>query len=314
MVDLELDAVAAKFSNWGRWGVEDELGTLNFITIGKRVEAAGMVRSGKVFSLAVPIDEHVPSQPISQRRPLPWRTMLETGTDVRLGRQPGGTPGHGWADDVVTMNLQAATHWDALSHVFHDFKMYNNRDCDLVTSLGAEKNSIVPQCDRLITRGILVDAARQVGVDCLPLGYCISPEEIDSALDRQGAEVGSGDVVLIRTGNLGRARATGTWERFIDDDEPGIGLDVVPWLHEHEVAAVACDNWAVEVLPSGAIPAFPVHVAALVYLGLPLGEMFDLDALAADCAEDGMWEFLFSGVPLPFTGAVGSPVNPMAIK
>ena len=99
----------------------------------------------------------------------------------------------------------------------------------------------------------------------------------------------------------------------MDNDQPGIELSVLPWLHEREIAAVASDNWAVEVIPSGSTLALPVHVAALDYMGLPLGEIFDLVVLASHCANNGTWEFLFSGVPLPVTGAVGSPANPLAI-
>ena len=313
MADGQIDAMIRRVSNWGRWGPDDELGTVNFITAERRVAARELIRRGSVYSLAIPLDESGP-QPPFERRLNPRHTMLVTGTDLRAGVQRNQVGGWGYADDMVTMALQAATQWDSLAHAFYDYKMYNDRDCTLVTAEGAAKNSIAVLRDRIVGRGILLDVARYRGVDSLPLDYRITPEDLDGTLERQGLVPASGDVVLIRTGNLGRARAAGGWSRFTFDDEPGIGLDALPWLHEHECAAAASDTWAFEVLPSGASIMLPVHAVAIVHMGLLIGEIFDLDELAADCATDHVYEFLFVAPPLPFTGAVGSPVNPLAIK
>lgn len=313
MGDPLIEAMIGRVSNWGRWGPEDELGTVNFLTAEVRVKAAALARTGRVFSLAIPFDESGP-QPPFERRLNPRHVMLATGTDLRAGVQPNQVDGWGYADDMITMALQAATQWDSLAHAFYDYKMYNGRDCSLVNAEGASKNSIYELRDRIVGRGVLLDVARFHGVEALPLDHRITRDELDAVAEGQAVEVRSGDIVLIRTGNLGRARKAGGWDRFTFDDEPGVTLDALPWFHEHEIAAAATDTWAFEAIPSGTSIWLPVHAVAIVHMGLLIGEIFDLDELAADCAADGIYEFLFVAPPLPFTRAVGSPVNPLAVK
>jgi kynurenine formamidase len=310
-----IGTMAARVSNWGRWGSEDELGTVNYITETSRGTAVSTVREGRVFSLALPFDRAGP-QPPFERRLNPCLTMLTAGTDLWATRRIDPV-GWGYADDMVTMALQCATQWDALSHVFYDFRMYNNRDCRLVSANGAE-NAISVLRDRVIGRGVLLDIARLRGVDALPTGYEITAADLEAACNTARIEVAPGDILLIRTGHLGRFRAARSWDGFTHAGEPGIGLDTLPWLHDQKVGAIATDTWAVEVIADrdgspGPI-YLPVHAVAIVYMGLLLGEIFDLDALAEDCARDGVYEFFFSGAPLPFTGAVGSPVNPVVLK
>jgi kynurenine formamidase len=307
--------VIRRVSNWGRWGADDELGTANLISEAKRVAAAALVRKGRSFSLAVDFAPDTPQVKPSFRLN-PQRSMVATGADVRAGQQAAfGIAGHGFADDMVVMSLQAATQWDSLAHVFHDYCMYNGRDCALVGAKGAQKNDIAVLRDAVVTRGVLADVAGHAGVESLAPDHHITPEELEATLAAQGIDVGEGDALLIRTGHLGRIQRAGAWDQFIEQDEPGLGIDSLPWLHERGVAAVACDNWAFEVIPSGVeeLP-LPIHAIGIVYMGLLVGEIFELDALAADCRDDGVWEFLFSAPPLPFVGAVGSPVNPLAIK
>ena len=262
------------------------------------------------FSVRTTLHTYVPFE----RRLNPRHLMLATGTDLKAGVQPGSEGGFGEADDMVVMALQAATQWDSLAHIFYGFKMYNDRDCTLVNAHGASKNSIAVLRERVVSRGVLVDLPRFRGVDWLPADHRITVAELEGALDHQRVEVRSGDVLLIRTGNMRRIRATGSWTGFTYADEPGPGLDALPWIHEKEVAAAASDTWAFEVLPSGTSLWLPVHAVGIVHMGLLIGEIFDLEALADDCERDGAYEFFFSAPPLPFTGAVGSPINPLAIK
>jgi kynurenine formamidase len=310
-VDGLIDAMAQRLSNWGRWGSDDELGTLNLITEKGRVAAAASVRTGQVVSLALPLVADSPQVPGGGRFNA-HHVMTETGTDALAAGGPCG-----YSDDAIAMSVHAHTHWDALSHVFHRGRMFNDRSAALVSARGAAVNDIVPMSRCLVTRGVLVDLAP--GGDALPPEHEITVPEIEVALEQQGATLNSGDALLLRTGHLGRIRASGRWADFsaIGDrnpEEPGIGHHCLPWLHELGISAIACDNWAVEVLYGRASTRMPVHEIGIVHMGLALGEMFDLDALAASCAADDQWDFLFSAGPLPISGGVGGPVNPLAIR
>jgi kynurenine formamidase len=312
-IDERIDELARKLSNWGRWGPEDELGTLNLITAEKRLEAAACVRSGTVMSLALELRSDRP-QARGSGRLNPQHVMTETGSDAALRDDPVA-----WADDVLAMSIHAATHWDALSHVFRRGVMYNARSCTEVTSAGARVNSIVPVADRMVTRGVLVDIARLHGVEALASDHEVTVADLESALAAQRVELTSGDALLVRTGHLGRTAASGDWDDFTEAGdrlplEPGIGSDCLPWLHEAGVAAIACDNWALECLNSGTGGRMPVHEVAIVHMGLLVGEIFQLDALAGACATDGQYDFLLAAGPLPVRGGVGGAVNPLAIR
>jgi kynurenine formamidase len=311
-IDARIDALARELSNWGRWGEGDEVGTLNLITPERRVRAAGCVRSGTVLSLAVELRSDRP-QPAGSGRLNPQHVMVETGSDVAVEGRVSG-----YSDDMLAMSVHAATHWDALSHVFHRGLMYNGRSCAEVTSAGAGANDIVGFAGRLVTRGVLVDVARLHGVDSLAPDHEITVADLEAALAAQRVELEAGDALLVRTGQLGRIEATDDWGNFTEVGdrlplEPGIGVDCLPWLGQMGVAAIACDNWAVEHCgPDSA--RLPVHEVAIVHMGLPLGEIFELDALAAECATDGRYDFLLAAGPLPIRGGVGGPVNPVAVR
>lgn len=311
-IDARIDALARDLSNWGRWGDEDEVGTLNLITQEKRARAAGCVRSGSAISLALELRSDRPQSPGSGRLN-PQHMMVETGSDAAVQRAV-----RGFSDDVLAMSVHAATHWDALSHVFHRGLMYNNRSCAEVTSAGAQTNSIVGYADRLVARGVLVDVARFFGVDALAPDQEVTARDLESALAAQRVELESGDVLLVRTGQLGRIAASENWSDFTEVGdrlplEPGIGLECLRWLHEAGVAAIACDNWAVEHLHDQS-KRLPVHEVGIVHMGLPLGEIFELDTLAAACAADERYDFLLAATPLPVRGGVGGPVNPVAVR
>lgn len=312
-IDARIDALTGEVSNWGRWGEDDELGTLNLITPEKRRDAAASVRSGTVISLGLELRSDLP-QPSGSGRLNPQHVMTETGSDLAARDRASG-----FSDDVLAMSVHAATHWDALSHVFHRGFMYNARACTEVTSRGARANSIVPVARRLVTRGVLVDVARYRGVDALAPDHEVTVSELEDALETQRVELQAGDAILIRTGQLGRVAASGDWRQFTEVGdrlplEPGIGLECLPWLHEAGVAAVACDNWAVEHLHAESAGRLPVHEVAIVHMGLVLGEIFDLDALAEECASDMRYDFLLAAAPLPIRGGVGGPVNPIVIR
>ena len=312
-VETRIAAWGARLSNWGRWGDHDELGTLNHITERRRAQAAGSVRTGQVLSLALELGRDEPQPAGSGRRNL-QHFMTETGTDA-VGRDGLFS----WSDDSIAMSVHAATHWDALSHVFHRGLMYNERSARLVSSAGAKSNDIRPIARAMATRGVLVDVAAHLGRDALDHDHEITVAELEATLEAQRVDIHPGDALLVRTGHLGRVRQQRAWDSFtavngIMPREPGIGLECLAWIHEHGVAAVACDNWAVEHIAGPEVQRLPVHEVGLVHMGLPLGEIFELDALAALCAADRRYDFLLSAGPLPIVGGVGGPVNPMAIR
>jgi len=318
-VDLERDyeilkELCEKYRNWGRWGADDQIGTLNYITPEKVIQSGRLIRKGRVFSLAIPFDGSGP-QTGANRRFNPMVFMLRDGRDTLAGPMAGRPRGYSGADDVMLMPTHGATHWDALAHTFWDGKMCNGYDAALVSSGGAEKCGIQTFRDRFVTRGVLLDIPRLKGVDWLEVGYAVTAADLDAAAEREGVEVGTGDVVLVRTGHIAYCRARGNWGTYAGGDAPGLSLWTVDWLQTHQVAAVATDTWGCEVRPNEIKwIQQPWHKVVLANMGLTMGEMFDLDELAADCAEDGVYEFQFTAPPLPLTGSVGSPVNPLAIK
>jgi len=302
-----------KCRNWGKWGPDDELGTLNYVTPRKIVEAAGLVRRGVVFSLAIPFDSTGPqiNQP---RRFNPIHRMILTGPDFTTGAftRPGGV---GFADDMVIMALQCATQWDALSHCFLDGRLYNGYDANLVSSEGARKNGIHVMARHIVTRGVLLDVPRVKGVPWLEPGYAITVDDLEAAVRAHRVAVGAGDALLVRTGQMAMCRRRGGWGDYAGGDAPGLSFYTAPWVHERQVAAVATDTWGMEVRPNEISDTYqPLHQVFIPNMGLLVGEIFDLEALAEDCARDGVYEFQFVAPPIPITRAVGSPVNPFAIK
>ncbi|MFY9934813.1 MAG: cyclase family protein [Streptosporangiaceae bacterium] len=306
---------AAACSNWGRWGSDDTRGTLNFLTDDKRVQGAGLIRRGVSFSLAQSFDMNGP-QTGWRRRTNPVHTMLDTGVDAARGNQ-GFPHGFGGADDVVFMPLQCSTQWDGLGHIFDHGQAWNGRAAaDVVTSEGDQVTGIETAAALIAGRGVLLDAGRVLGRDGeLPDGFAITPEHLEQIIDAHGVSVGRGDIVLIRTGQLARARRDG-WGGYAGGPAPGLSFTCAPWLHRTEIAAIATDTWGFEVRPNEFDEAFqPLHQVVIPHIGLYIGEMWDLEALAADCAaSDGRYEFWLTAAPIPVTGAVGSPVNPIAVK
>jgi len=308
-----IQSVIEKVNNWGCWGPDDELGTLNYIMPDKRVRAAQLVRRGATFSLSLPLDRFG-LQPPMDRRLNPQHIMLTSGSDLLAGTQPGHKGGYGYADDMIIMALQAATHWNALSHMFYDYHMYNNRHCSLVSSEGAAKNSITVASASIVSRAVLLDFPRALNIPWLPEDHHITVEEIEYTLSQQSVEIVPGDILLFRTGHMARFRSSGEWNEYTYTNAPGPCLEVLPWLHEHRIAAVASDTWGFEAVPSKTPLWLPIHAVGIVYMGLMLGENFLLDEWANDCAVDGVYEAFICAGPIPFSRAVGAPVNPLVVK
>lgn len=300
--------LARRVNNWGRWGPDDDIGTLNLITPEMRRRAATGVRDGRAFSLALPLSEAEGIQLGFVRGRLnPVRAMVQINEAVT------GDPSEFCSsDDMVVMGLQAATHWDGLAHVSYAGRMYNGRDPGVVTAAGAGPHGI-QRIRSLVGRGVLLDVARALGTDRLEGGYAITADDLGAAEEMAKVRVDAGDVVLVRTGQM-QWLAAGDKLRYAVSTG-GLSTRTVEWLHERDVAAVATDTLSGEVYPcEDEAVMLPVHLLHLVEMGLTQGQNWVLDELAADCADNGRYEFLLEATGEPFTGAVGTPVNPVALK
>ena len=311
--------LAARCSNWDRWGPDDQLGTLNHITPSDVVAAAGLVRTGRTFSLAIPVDEKGP-QTGGFGRFNPIHLMIRDGNGAATGTTVRDFYGGNdrWirgTDDLLILPLQSGTQWDALAHIVFESKIYNGYDATEVGSKGALRNDIAIARDRVVGRGVLLDIPRSKGRPWLDPGEQIHVADLEAAEGAQGVTVGRGDMLLIRTGQMAQCRDAGGWGSYAGGPAPGLALDTAQWIHDRQLAAAASDTWGLEVLPNETPDVFqPLHIILIVHMGLLMGEIFELEALADDCAEDGRYEFLLSAAPLPITGGVGSPVNPIAVK
>jgi kynurenine formamidase len=312
-------AMAQQYRNWGRWGDDDQRGTLNHVTPDDVRAAAALVVSGTAISMALPYDEHGP-QSGHFGRFNPIRLMTRDGGDAVMGTTARdfykGPDRHFQStDDIIIMPLQCGTQWDSLAHIVFEGRLYNGYGADEVTSAGAFRNDVRQGSDAMVGRGVLLDMPRALGVEWLEPGHAISGDELDRAAAFGNVEVRRGDYVFVRTGAIARARAEQSWGAYSSGPAPGPGLASVAWVADHEVAAMATDTWGFEVQPNETPDVMqPLHIILLNQMGLWIGEIFDLEAVSGACAADGRYAFFFCGPPLPFTRGVGSPLNPMAIK
>jgi len=322
--------VAARVRNWGRWGAADQVGALNFITPEIVREAARLVRDGSVFPLGIPLDADGVWSGNSIRRNPVHQFVVDGGDSRDLGHELNGWTwvgageavlGATWAgrtrfaDDTIFMSLQGATQWDALSHVWYDEELYNGFPARSVTSRGATKNGIEQTLAKgIVSRGVLLDIPRHRGVPHLAPNEPVYADELDAVCEAQGVEVRTGDILMVRTGwwsTFTRGGDGAAWRA----GSPGLHWTTAEWIHDHEVAAVAADNLAVEVAASDVEQVFlPLHLLCQRDMGVMFGEFWDLEALATDCARDGRYEVQLVAPPLNIPGAVGSPLNPIALK
>jgi len=305
----EFHELAKKVNNWGRWGPEDERGTLNLITDEVVARAAACVRSGRRFSLALPLSEQGPMMGNVPGRPSnPNRTMLSL--HLAMSKDPDAIR---FSDDQVSMPLQAATHWDSLAHVSYMGKIYNRFPEGSVDENGAARCGI-DKVGALVSRGVLLDVARARGVSRLEAGYAITPGDLNVATEMARARVEPGDIVLVRTGNM-QLFLSGERAAYGAGAMPGLGTECALWFHERDVAAVATDTLAFEVWPLERKDVlFPVHLLDLVEMGMPQGQNFNMEELSAACAEDGLYDFFLSATPEPFARGLGGPVAPIAVR
>jgi len=296
--DARLARLLDELKNWGRWGPDDELGTLNFISPDVRRAALASVRHGVSVGCARPILTDAASD--VPRPPLHY--MYATG-------ETPGAPGA--ADFIgVTPHGSTVTHVDSLSHIFWDGRMYNDRPADLVNAaLGSTIASVEAMKDGIVTRGVLLDVAHLRDKPFLDPGESIGARDLDAAERAVGVQVRSGDALLVRTGAYRRRIENGPGAP--GGPYPGLDASTLPWLKEREIAVLASDA------VNDATPADggrgPLHVVGIVGLGLCLLDGCQFEDLAAACREHDQFDFLFTVAPLRFRYATGSPVTPIAL-
>ena len=249
MARLSRDDVLKKaeaLKNWGKWGADDELGVLNYITPEDIVNAARLVKKGKVFRLGLNLDENGPQRGIFGGRWNPMHQMLATGTDAVAGKHDV-TPGLRYADDAINLPTQCATQWDALAHIFLGEQMWNGYDARLVDARGAKRCGIEHVIGRMVGRGVLLDVARHKGASCLEDGYPITTADLDATAKAQGVEVRRGDFCIVRTGQMEERLAKGEWGTYAGGPAPGLAFETCAWIFEKEIATICSDTWGIEV-------------------------------------------------------------------
>ena len=298
MKEMEVEALFEQCSNWGRWGENDELGTLNYITQQKRVEAAKLVHSGRCVGIG-----RVAGEFRTDANPQPpVHRMLYVKDCYPAYVDSVEVAPHGWA----------TTHIDALGHFSFNGRMYNGRQCDeVVSNYGLNALSIAAQRHGVFTRGVLLDVARALKTPALAAGQGITVANLEAAERLAGLTVSTGDAVFVRAGQPPSAHSDTSPQSEVST-AAGLLPECIPWLHERQVAVYSGD--CQEVRPSGyeRVPE-PLHQVGLVSMGLCILDVPDVEALAAAAATENRSEFLLTVAPVPFPRATGMPVNPLCI-
>lgn len=290
-----------ELTNWGRWGAGDEIGTLNLITPEKRRQAAALVREGISVSLAHDAETEAT---VDGPRPYQVIPLGITADEIRIAY-------HGFIH----------THLDFLNHNFIGdgvtYNGYRPDPAEVAARGGHSRNTVHNAKSGIVTRGVLIDMARFRGVPYLDPGTAITIEDIEAWEEATGVTVSAGDAVVIRTGRWARRAEVGPWD--VANAAAGLHASVIPWLKERDIALLGGEA-AQDMAPADAAPAVtvpedlgprPLHRFALIYLGMPLFDNLDLEAVGEAAASLNRYEFLLTAAPLPTRGT-GSPINPIA--
>lgn len=310
------DLLGTSPSNWGKWGADDEVGSLNYLTAEHVVAGAKLIRRGSVFTLQRLIGDPK-GDPVWPGRSPAEREMIYDESDWDEGGSGPQFPGglH-YADDKIEAFLQGSTQYDALGHVWHDGRIWNGYDARTTVG-GMSKASVEPIAQRGVAgRAILLDMARYFDKEYLGQRETFDHKDLEACAERQGVEIRNRDIIIIRTNHLEmffRDRDT----FYADFCEPGLvySPELVKWFQDKEIPNLVTDTIANEVTvdPDNGM-ALVLHNALMRNLGVVFTEICDLEGLAADCAEDGTYEFFYVAAPLKIHQATGAPVNPVVIK
>jgi kynurenine formamidase len=305
----EFEAIFESVKNWGRWGEDDELGTMNLITPEKVREAAGLVRSGRRVSMAIPINKF--GGPDNPNQALLFVTQGHDvpvdGSKVRFALDFMGMACHG----------DCHTHVDALCHISYDGRTYNGRDAsEVIKTTGATGQDITAYASGVVGRGVLLDIPRLRGVPWLEPGEAVTRSELDESAEAEGVSLGEGDILVLRTGHHRRRLELGAWDNSpppVGDGKAGVHVDTIRWMHEKGIAAFLPDGDG-ETVPSVVSGiTYPIHPLQVVAMGMLVSDSLQFEDLVAACEEEGRYEFMVVGLPLRLPGATGSPWNPIAI-
>lgn len=304
LADFETMFEAVK--NWGRWGADDVLGTLNHLTPEHVRRAAKLVRSGRPVSMAVPIN--VVAGPDNPSPAIHHMTQLHDW-DMSSGKVR-------FATDFVGIDFhgQCHTHIDALCHLAYDDQLYGGRPACSVTSHGTETLAIDDYAHGVTGRGVLLDIPRLRGVPFLEPGEAVTRAELEQAERAQGVQLEEGDVFVFRTGHHRRRLERGGWDNSdAGAGKAGLHVDVIPWMHERRIAMFMPDGDG-ETVPSTVDGIrYPIHALQIVAMGMAVSDSLNLEEVAAACEEERRWEFMVTAAPLRLPRGTGSPFNPIAI-
>lgn len=309
-------------NNWGKWGPDDEIGTLNYITPQTIVDSAKLVKKGKVINCSWKAEYF--AYPLWGARVGVERFMNWSGADVIAAKEPGFV----YTDEIVKVESHGMAHVDPLAHVWYGDKVYNGYPAvDVIKhDEGILKANANAYLNHGVGRGVLLDVAKYKGVDYLGDKYKITAAELDAVAKWEGVEIKPGDAILIRTGFMkywsNIVKKEGKRWGATTDGEPGPGCDFIQWSMDKKIGLVGADNIAVEhIVPFDEecnkkykVPIIPLHIGVLSMLGTPMQELLDLDALSEDCAKDKVYEFLYVWAPLNWWNAAGGLISPVAIK
>jgi kynurenine formamidase len=302
-------------SNWGKWGPDDEVGGLNYLGPQEVVAAAGLISDGKVFTLQRLIGDPK-GDPVWPGRTPAERTQIFDESSWEGDDAPAFPGGLHYADDKISAFLQGSTQYDALGHVWHDGKLWNGYEASTTVG-GMDKASVEPIAQRgVVGRAVLLDMARFRGKPTLETAETFTHEDLIECAKAQGVELRKRDIILIRTNYLQLFFDLGDkfYEGFC---EPGLvySPELVQWFQDMEIPNLVTDTIANEVTtdPNNGV-ALVLHNALMRNLGVTFTEITDLEELAADCAEDGRYEFFYAAAPIKVALGSGAPVNPIAIK
>ena len=308
--EREFQGYMDDLSNWGRWGDDDELGSLNLITPEKRASAARLVTEGRTVSCSRPWVTDITADTTYQM----VRHMVDSGEGRESDSPEKARTRRGAAEFIgMVFHGRVVTHVDGLSHYSWDGKMYNGVPASMVTSReGAQALSVENAYQGIFSRGVLLDVAAARGVRWFEPGEGVMPDDLDAAEKAAGVSVEPGDILLVRTGNYRRREELGAWDPDVEG-MPACHVSSLPWLHDKKVAMLGTDT-PNEMRPP-AIEGFssPFHTIALVAMGLWLIDNCDLEGLAEECARLSRWEFLLTVNPLRLRNVTGSPANPIAV-